>query len=80
MEPYKPTSRDFYEELELLVMQKKTCHITYKAPNGAVSDINNKLYRLYHKEEGEYLVLESGLEIRLDQLITINGKRPSNFC
>jgi hypothetical protein len=80
MEPYQPTDRDFYEELELLVSLKRSVHITYKAPNGAVSAVNDKVYRLYTKEDAEYLELESGLAIRLDHLINVNGKRPSNFC
>jgi Rho-binding antiterminator len=80
MEPYQPTDRNFYEELELLVSLKRPVHITFKASNGAVSTVNDSVYRLYTKEDAEYLELESGLEIRLDHLINVNGKRPSNFC
>ncbi len=80
MQPYKPTSRDFYEELEVLVMQKKQCRIAYQAPNGAVNTLNDRVYRLYKREDEEYLVLEKGLEIRLDYIISIDGMQLSHFC
>ncbi len=81
MEPYKPTSRDFYEELELLSMQKKTCHISFKADNGAVSQVNAPIVKLFTKEDGaEYLVLGSNLEVRLDRIINIEGKNPQHYC
>jgi len=81
MEPYKPTSRDFYEELELLSVSRKQCPITFRGDNGGISNIQAQVEKLYTRDDGgEYLVLDNGLEIRLDRIITINGWRPENFC
>jgi len=81
MEPYKPTSRDFYEELELLSANGKVCPISFRGDNGGISQINGRIEKLYTRDNGgEYLVLDNGLEIRLDHIITINGWRPENFC
>ena len=81
MEPYKPTNRDLYEELELLSVSRKLCPISFRGENGGISTIQGRVDKLYTREDGgEYLVLDSGLEIRLDHIITLNGWRPENFC
>lgn len=81
MEPYKPTNRDLYEELELLSVSRKQCPITYKGDNGGISTINAVVDKLYTRDNGvKYLVLDNGLEIPLDHIITLNGWRPNNFC
>ena len=80
MEPYQPVSRDFYEEVELLIVQKRSCDITFTASNDAVSRITGHLNKLYSRDGIEYLVLGNGLEIALNKIISLNGKRPQSFC
>jgi len=76
---YTPISCDFYDELEALATRKKTCNIVF-LNDGARSQIRGEIADLYTREKVEYMKTTSGLEIRLDQLIEVDGKIASNYC
>jgi Rho-binding antiterminator len=76
---YKPISCDFYDELEALATRHKTCDIIF-FNNGGRSQIRGEIADLYTREKVEYLKTTSGLEIRLDQLVEVDGKIASNYC
>ena len=78
-ENYKPVSCDFYDELEALATRKKTCDIIF-LNNGGKAQIRASIAHLYTREKVEYLKTNAGLEIRLDQLIEVDGKIASNYC
>ena len=78
-ENYKPVSCDFYDELEALATLKKNCDIIFMN-NGGKSQIQAKIADLYTREKVEYLKTDSGLEIRLDNLVQVDGKIASNYC
>jgi Rho-binding antiterminator len=76
---YKPISCDFYDELEALATRKKTCDIVF-FNNGGRSEVRGEIADLYTREKVEYMKTSAGLEIRLDQLIEVDGKIASNYC
>lgn len=76
---YIPINCNFYDELEALATLSRRAEIVYKA-EGAAIRIKGIIKDLYVKEKVEYLKLESGLEIRLDELVEVDGKIPSNYC
>ena len=78
-ENYTPVSCDFYDELEALATMRKSCEIIFMN-NGGRSQIRSSIADLYTREKVEYLKTESGLEIRLDNLIQVDGKIASNYC
>ena len=76
---YNRVSCDFYDELEALATRKKLCEIIF-INNGSTAVIQARIANLYAKEKSEYLVTDSGLEIRLDRLVKVDGKVASNYC
>jgi len=76
----KSVSCGFYEELELLSMQHRSCVISFEASNGARSEIRDQIADLYTKEGIEYLRTGSGLELPLTAILEINGRKPAGAC
>ncbi len=77
--PYHPISCDFYDELTWCLVQKKMVAITYLEHNTPIT-IQSRLRDIQTKNKAEYLILDSGLEIRLDQLLEVDGKLLKNYC
>jgi len=78
-QPYTPVSCDYYDELEALATRHKPVEIIF-INNGGKSVIRAQIANLYTRDKMEYLVTDSGLEIRLDQLVQVDGKLSSNYC
>ena len=73
-EKYIPINCDLYDELEILAMHKQKTVIVY-IDNDEEKTLQEVLIKnVYSREKVEYLLLESGAEIRLDQLVTVDGK------
>jgi Rho-binding antiterminator len=80
MEEYKPISCDYYDELEALAIMKKKVEIIFVAENGGKSIVLGRITELYTRDHVEYMKLDSGLEIRLDSLIEVDGKKRAHFA
>ncbi len=81
MKKYKPISCDFYDELELLAMRKTPCQILFrKDAQGELQTIQGTINDLYTRNKEEFLLLSDSTEIRLDQLVSVNGKALKNYC
>jgi Rho-binding antiterminator len=78
-EEYKPVNCDFYDELEALATKHKSVEMIFNN-NGAKSVIKATISDLYTREKVEYLKTNSGLEIRLDKLVEVDGKQASAYC
>jgi Rho-binding antiterminator len=79
MEEYKPVNCDFYDELETLATIKKDSEIVFRADNEAKSVIRGRIVDLYIRDKVEYMKLNNGLEIRLDRIIEIDGKKRKDY-
>lgn len=77
---YQPISCNFYDELTLLSMRKKNCEIVYRVSERKITTIKSVIRDIYTKNKEEFMVLESGLRIRLDQLISADGKIVKDYC
>lgn len=76
---YKPIDCSFYDELELIAMRGSEAEIVYldgEKPMRKRSIIKT----LESKGGAEYLVLTDKTEIRLDNLLQIDGKVPPQSC
>ncbi|MHA4811276.1 hypothetical protein ACX0G9_24455 [Flavitalea flava] len=76
----KPFSGSFYEELEMLVLSKKSCEIIFYSENGGRTVIRDKIAGLYADGDKETLKTGSGLIIGLEKLVQVDGMIPSNYC
>lgn len=75
MEDYQPISCDFHDELEALAVRRRKCEITYRDISGNPVTVEDCIEDIYARDKEEFLKLKSGLEIRLDRLIEVDGKR-----
>ena len=71
---YQPINCNFYDELTLLSMRKKSCEIVYRVSEQKITSMTGVIRDIYTKNKEEFIVLESGLTIRLDKLISVDGK------
>ncbi|HZG23992.1 MAG TPA: hypothetical protein VEZ17_05400 [Chitinophagaceae bacterium] len=76
---YRPVSPEFYEELEELALAKKNCEVVFEKDGGRVI-VQGRLEHVYEEDGAAFLSMDSGLHIRLDQLIKVDGKIPPDYC
>jgi len=75
-EDYEPIRCDFHDELEALAVKRRTCEIVYRDDAGDPVTVEDRIEDIYARNREEFLKLKSGLTIRLDRLIEVDGKRP----
>lgn len=72
---YTPVPWDFREMLEEAIQEKKSSVIHYFNPADQVDSVDGELEKVLEiKNEGEFLVMKSGVQIRLDKVITLYGR------
>ncbi|HEX6938764.1 MAG TPA: hypothetical protein VF158_05085 [Longimicrobiales bacterium] len=73
-EPYSPIACSLHDELEALATLRRECEIRYRRP-GADDDVvaRGRIRDIFARAGAEYLALEGGLEIRLDQITAVDG-------
>ena len=79
MEKYIPINCDFYDELEALATIGKKVQMVFMDGASKV-ETQGTIRDLYTRESVEYMKLDTGLVIRLDKLVEIDGKFPPGFC
>ncbi len=81
MTAYRPISCMFYDELEARATLRQRCNIIYR-PNGDGTDttVTGVIETLYIRDKVEYLRLTDGLEIRLDWLVSVDGRELGAYC
>lgn len=77
---YIPISCSFYDELEALATLRKLATIKYAEGESPSKTAEGKIKDFFIREGAEYLLLDTGLEIRLDHIISVNGKVMGNYC
>lgn len=73
-QPYHPISCSYYDRLESLATRCQRCDVVY------ISDADREnqnllgyIVDLYTKDQEEFMVMDTGLIIRLDHLVSVNG-------
>jgi transcriptional antiterminator Rof (Rho-off) len=85
-EAYKPLSCELIDFLEVWASQKRRGEIVYFSSEATRESIMAGISTWVSRSGTEYLVLDSGGEIRLDRLITVFGvpfrrdEGISSFC
>jgi hypothetical protein len=81
MQPDKQTNPSFFEELELLIGSQTRVRVVFRASNGGLVEIHGAIRRMGEgPDEIASITMDSGLEIRLDSLVSVNGKKIDNYC
>ena len=80
MNKYVPINCSYYDELEAAAVQRRNVVIAYRDENGATQEVETRIKDLYARNKEEFMVLENGLEFRLDRLVSIDGKIPPLAC
>lgn len=79
--PYKPISCSFYDELEAHATTGQPCTITYRTePDTPPSTYHGIIQDLFIRDKVEYLRLQDGFELRLDNLLALDDKELRNYC
>jgi Rho-binding antiterminator len=78
-QPYIPINCSFYDYLEEAATLGNVAVIEYMK-EGSVESVEDKIQTLFIENKVEYMMLEKGRTIRLDNLISFNGKLLANSC
>lgn len=70
--PYQPDACAFYDELGLRMMQDTPCRLVVKDDPGRET-IEAQIDDLYTEGDAEYMRLDDGRAIRLDQIVRVDG-------
>lgn len=80
MDNYQPINCDFYDELEARATLRRHCRIEFRDATGQVQTTEAVIKDLYIRSKVEYMLLSTGLEIRLDRLVSVDGKPLPEAC
>ncbi|MFD2247489.1 hypothetical protein [Pontibacter ruber] len=71
---YKPIDPAFRDELQVLAAKRAAARIQFYSDIHEFLSLHATLKEMVSKEDGEYLVLTTGEEIRLDRIVRIGDK------
>jgi Rho-binding antiterminator len=71
---YTPIDCDFYDALEEASTLRRHCEIVYVADGQSKATVRGYITNLYAESGEEFLVMNNFLHIRLDALVSLNGK------
>jgi Rho-binding antiterminator len=74
---YTPVSCDFHDELESLATLRQPCQLTYKNEKDEILQAEGLIVDVYAANHADYIKLENGMEIRMDRIVSVNGKEMS---
>lgn len=77
---YQPISCHFYDELELLAIRQKNCSIVYLDETGNQLEKVAIIIDFKIMDAAEFMLLKDGEKIRLDRLVSVDGKVLKGFC
>jgi hypothetical protein len=71
---YMPVDPDFYDVIEDQKNQGMEIKIFFFSDNSELDSTTGKIEMIIHENRSEFLKLDNGDKVRLDRIITINGK------
>lgn len=77
---YQPIDCNQYDQLILLAMRKQAVEIVYRVREQKICSIRSVIRDVYTQDKAEFILTESGLPIRLDQLIAVDGIQMGKSC
>lgn len=77
---YQPISCSYHDELEAIATLRKEVLIQYKDQEGHVRELTARIRTFQTRAGEEFMILNCGHEIRLDRIISVDGKLLSGYC
>ena len=74
MGSYQPIDCNYYDVLEALATRKRYVRIQFKTELQEFISVDSIITDLYTKQGYEYMLLANGTEVRLDRLISVDGR------
>ncbi|MBR9988756.1 MAG: hypothetical protein KFH98_03315 [Gemmatimonadetes bacterium] len=75
MSDYEPIDCSDHDRLESLATLRQIARISYRGDNGEPREVEDLIEDLYARDGVEYLRTAGGEELRLDSLVSVDGKR-----
>lgn len=79
MQSHRSMEKEFRDYLEDLTVYRQAAEIRFLGDNGGIANIRSKINSLVVIENEAFIELENGLRIRIDQLVTVNGRPGNHF-
>lgn len=79
MKTYTPLNCALYDELEALATTGVEVTIQFFI-DGSKVERSGKIVDIFSRDKAEYLRMSNGVEIRLDELFSVNGKPFTALC
>lgn len=80
MNDYQPVSCQFYDQLEAMATLRQRASFIVMNPLGQPQVVTGIIKDLYTRFQAEFMRLDNGMEVRLDRILQVNGKRPVEYC
>lgn len=74
MSDYEPINCAYYDQLEALAVSGRPIDIVYEE-NNQKKTVNAMIKDFYTKDKEEFMVLDEGPDIRLDSIVSADGKK-----
>lgn len=75
MSDYEPIDCSDHDRLESLATLRQIARISYRDPDGGLREVEDLIEDVYSRDGAEYLRTAGGEEVRLDALVSVDGKR-----
>jgi Rho-binding antiterminator len=79
MQAYVPINCEFHDVLEATAVRGRAAVIRYLDEHGALQFAEARIRDLYARNAMEYMQLDDGSVIRLDQVVSVDGVERSAF-
>jgi Rho-binding antiterminator len=77
---YIPINCGFHDRLESWAVTRVDCEIEYYVDDGEVEQLTSKIKDVFSRGSEEFVQLQTGQEIRLDRIRSINGISLPTSC
>jgi hypothetical protein len=71
---YTPVDPDFYDTIQELTGRNLKFTVFFFLPDLEIGEVNGEYRRVEKKKDGEFLLTADEQPVRIDRIITINGK------
>ena len=73
MDEYRLVDCEFHDRLEAWATLHQPCQIVYRNIMNEQVEIYDRIVDVYAADKADFMKLSDGTEIRLDQIISVNG-------
>jgi Rho-binding antiterminator len=75
MPDYEPIDCSDHDKLEALATRRQIARISYRSQDGSTDQVEDLIEDIYARDGVEYMRTAGGRELRLDALMSVEGKR-----